>query len=61
MFTLPIRLKASSLVLRGHACAQDPQDAIVTLGVGHDDHATFDRADGDEAILFVGMFLIIDL
>jgi hypothetical protein len=53
-------LEALPLFLGRHVRAQDPQDVIVTLRVGEYDHTSLDRPDGDESILLVGMFLVVD-
>src|SRR5207344_1526767 len=59
--SFPLELfKALALLFGRHARAQDSQDIIVTLRVGNNDHASPDRADGDESVLLVGMVLIVD-
>jgi hypothetical protein len=43
------------------ASANDPNDVIVSLRPDHEHEPPADRADRDEAVLVIGMFVVEDL
>ena len=61
MFLTFTFLVTMALPLGGHTRTQDSQDIIVALCVSNYDDPSPDWPDGDEPLLLVGMFLVVDL
>jgi len=54
-------LESASLTFCGQARAQETQHVVVTFRVRHDDHSSLYPPNCDVAILFVGVFFVVDL